>query len=178
MDVFRNGGYVFNAAFGALEHHKPLGGVFAHAIGARAFAIEQLCLALGGGGVGQRLKDGLAQRGQQGGSGLVNLVAVGLQRRGGVGLRAGVAILQAVAPGLGGLCNGKPLQKQRAVPEVFVLVVLHQPIAHVARLADVGARHFDHAKNTLGDIGHAHAARVTGGEEDLNGFLGEDICGY
>ena len=64
---------------------------------------------------------------------------VGLQRRGGVGLRAGVAVLQAVAPGLGGLCNGEPLQKQRvrlrqaigerddhqrAVPKVFVLVVL------------------------------------------------------
>ena len=108
-----NGGYVFKAAFGALEHHKPLGRVFAHAIGARAFAIEQLCLALGGGGIGQRLKDGLAQRGKQGGGGFVNLVTVGLQWRGGVGLRAGVAVLQAVAPGLGGLCNGEPLQKQR-----------------------------------------------------------------
>ncbi len=86
-------------------HHKPLGRVLAHAIGARAFAIEQLCRALGGGCIGQRLKDGLAQRGQQGGGSFVNLVAVGLRRRGGVGLRAGVAVLQVVAPGLGGLLN-------------------------------------------------------------------------
>ena len=90
---------------------------------------------------------------------------------------------------------------QRAVPEVFVLVVLHQPIAHVARLADIGARqpglgqlthqkihthllglghleevcqltarHFDHANNVRRDLGHAHAARVTGGEGDLDGL--------
>jgi hypothetical protein len=43
----------------------------------------------------------------------VDLVAVGLQRRGRVGARARVAVLQAVAPGLGGLTNGKPFQKQR-----------------------------------------------------------------
>mgnify|MGYP007116873744 CR=1 FL=1 len=153
----------------------------------------------------------------------MNLVAIGLQRRGGVRLRAGVAVLQAVAPGLGGLCYGKPLQKQRvrlrhavgerddhqrAVPEVFVLVVLYQPVAHVARLADVGARqprlgqfahqkvhayllslghleevcqlaarYLDHANNARRDLGHTHAARVTGGEVDLDGLGAGHLTG-
>jgi hypothetical protein len=66
------------ARFGALVHHKPLGGVFAHAICPRAFAVEQLFVPLAGGRVAQRLKNRLTQRGQQGGGGLVDLVAVGL----------------------------------------------------------------------------------------------------
>lgn len=71
-----------------------------------------------------------------------------------VGPRTGAAVLQAVAPGLGGRLNSKPLQKlrvrlrhavgernhhQRPVPEVFVLVVLYQPVADAVGLADVYA---------------------------------------
>jgi hypothetical protein len=63
-------------------HHKTLSGVLTHAIGTRAFAIKQLYLAFGGGGVAQWLEDGLAQRRQQRGGGFVNFVAVGLQRCG------------------------------------------------------------------------------------------------
>ena len=79
--------------------------------------------------------------------------------------------------------------------------MLHQPVAHVARLADVGARqaglgqfahqkvhthllrfghleevcqlaarYFDHANNARRDLGYTHAARVTGGEKDLDGL--------
>jgi hypothetical protein len=50
----------------------------AHPIRAQAFAVEQLCVPLAGGRIGQWLKNRLAQRGQQGGGGLVDLVAVGL----------------------------------------------------------------------------------------------------
>jgi hypothetical protein len=59
-------------------HHKPLGGVFAHAIRAKAFAVEQLFVPLAGGRAGQWLKNWLAQRGQQSGGGFVDLVAIGL----------------------------------------------------------------------------------------------------
>jgi hypothetical protein len=69
-----DGCHAVQARFGALEHHKALGGVFAHPIRARAFAVEQLFVPLAGGRTGQRLKNWLAQRGQQGGGGLVDLV--------------------------------------------------------------------------------------------------------
>lgn len=58
-----NGCHDFGAASGALVHHKPLGGVLAHAICARTFAVKQLLLALGGGRMGKRLEQRLAQRG-------------------------------------------------------------------------------------------------------------------
>jgi hypothetical protein len=103
--------HCFQPSARTLVNDKPLGGVLAHAICARAFAIEQLLLALGGGCIGQWLKYGLPQRGQQGGGGFVNLKAVCLQRRGRVGPRAGVAVFQAGAPGLGCFRNGEPLQK-------------------------------------------------------------------
>lgn len=85
----------------------------------------------------------------------MNFMAVRLQRRGRVGPRPGVAIFQTVAPSLGRLLNGKQFQKQcvclrqavgernhhqRPIPEVFVLVVLHQPSANVAGLAGVYAQ--------------------------------------
>jgi hypothetical protein len=94
-------------------------------------------------------------RWQAGGRSFVNLVVVRLQRGGRVRSCAGVAVLQAVAPGIGGLANSKPFQKPRVrlrhavcvrddhhrpVPEVFVLVVLHKPSDHVAKPTDVGAR--------------------------------------
>jgi len=67
-------------------HHKTFSGVFIHAIGTRAFAIEQFYLAFGRGGVAQWFEDGLAQRRQQRGGGFVNCVAIGLQRCGRIGL--------------------------------------------------------------------------------------------
>jgi hypothetical protein len=64
-------------------HHKALGGVFAHAIRARAFAVEQLFVPLAGGRAGQWLKNRLAQRGQQGGGRLLDHIIFGFLLRGG-----------------------------------------------------------------------------------------------
>ena len=109
----------------------------------------------------------------------MNLMAVRVQRRGRVGPRAGVAVLQAVAPGPVGLLNGKPLQKQRvrlrhavgqrdhhqrSVPEVFVLVVLHQPGANAAGLTDIHARQAGFRQLAHQEI-HAYLQRLGGLDE-------------
>ena len=102
-----NGRHIAGARGRAFVNHKPFGGVFADAVGLRPFAIKQLW-RLGLAihllrRAGQRLKNRLAQCGDERGGGLENLVAVRLQRRRRVGPRPGVAVLQAVAPGLGRL---------------------------------------------------------------------------
>jgi len=57
---------------------------------------------------------------------------------------------------------------QRPAPEVFVLVVLHQPIADAAGLADIHAWHSDFRQLAqqkiqahLLHLGHPHAVQVT-----------------
>ena len=97
----------------------------------------------------ERLKNRLAQCGQQGCRRFVDFVTVCLQRCGRVRPRPGIAVLQAIARSLTRLLNRKPFQKQRMrlrqavgernhhqrpVPEIFVLVVLHQPGADAAGL--------------------------------------------
>ena len=45
-------------------------------------------------------------------------------------------------------------------------------LGHVEEVSQLAAWHFDHANDARRDFGYAQAARVTGGEEDLDG-LGE-----
>lgn len=62
---------------------------------------------------------------------------------------------------------------QRPVPEVFVLVVLHQPVADAAGLADIcgwqpdlrqlaqlATQHFDNSNDVCCDLSHPYSAQV------------------
>jgi len=134
------GGSRVNTAHGTGQYNEPFGGVEAlrfHAVGGAAEA-EDVRWLLALLWLGDWVKQGIAQAGDQDAARFEHLQALRFQRRWGMGPGAAVAVVIGKASGTANLLEGMPLQEQRVglreavglgdehqgpLPEVLLLVV-------------------------------------------------------